>query len=194
MKRKGKIVRETLETKISVELNLDGTGKGQINTQIPFLDHMLMQMTKHGFLDLSLDAKGDIDIDYHHTIEDVGITLGMLFDDLLGERTGIKRYGNATVPMDEALTTVNLDICGRSHLAYNLKLDSPIKDLDTDLFEDFFLGLVSHAKIVLHINQAYGRNGHHIIESVFKGFGKALHDATLIDKNISGPLSTKGTI
>ena len=194
--RKAKIERKTKETDIQAEINLDGKGDYSINTSIPFFDHMISLMCKHGLFDLRLKAKGDIDIDYHHTVEDVGIVLGNAFKKALGDMTGISRYGNSSVPMDESIAMVSLDISNRAYLVYKVSFPkkAKLKDFDPDLIEDFFQAFVSNAGITLHINVPYGRNTHHIIEAVFKATGRALRQAVTIDPKIKGLLTTKGML
>ncbi len=194
--RKVKVERRTKETDIAVEINLDGSGKYSINTSIPFLDHMLSLMCRHGLFDAKLKAKGDIEIDYHHTVEDVGIVLGKAIKQALGDMKGISRYGQASVPMDEALASVNLDISGRPYLVYKVEFPkkSKLKDFDPDLIEDFLQAFVSNSSITLHINVLYGRNTHHIIEAIFKGLGRALRQAVTIDPRIKGLPTTKGKL
>jgi imidazoleglycerol-phosphate dehydratase len=194
--RKAKVERKTKETDIAVEINLDGSGKYSINTSIPFLDHMLSLMCRHGLFDAKLKAKGDIDIDYHHTVEDVGIVLGKAIKQALGDMKGISRYGQASVPMDEALASVSLDISGRPYLVYKVEFPkkSKLKDFDPDLIEDFLQAFVSNSSITLHINVLYGRNTHHIIEAIFKGLGRALRQAVTIDPKIKGLPTTKGKL
>jgi len=193
--RYAKIERTTSETFVRAELGLDGTGMGNINTTIPFVDHMLNLLAKHGLFDLIVEAKGDTEIDHHHTVEDIGIVLGMALKEALGEKTKIRRFGWATVPLDETLAEVVVDLSGRPFLVYNVGLPHrQVKDFDLGLFEDFFQSLVSQAALNLHINLKYGRNPHHIIEAVFKAFAKALDQATLIDDRVTGVLSTKGSL
>ncbi|MDI6727936.1 MAG: imidazoleglycerol-phosphate dehydratase HisB [Thermodesulfovibrionales bacterium] len=194
--RKAKVERRTKETDISVEINLDGSGKYSINTSIPFLDHMLSLMCRHGLFDAKLKAKGDIEIDYHHTVEDVGIVLGKAIKQALGDMKGISRYGQASVPMDEALASVSLDISGRPYLVYKVEFPkkSKLKDFDPDLIEDFLQAFVSNSGITLHVNILYGRNTHHIIEAIFKGLGRALRQAVTIDPRIKGLPTTKGKL
>lgn len=195
MARIGTTQRKTKETEISLSINIDGKGKTDISTSIAFLDHMLELMSVHGFFDFTLKAAGDISIDYHHTVEDIGICLGEAVRKALGERRGIKRYGQALMPMDESLACVALDISDRPHLVYNVSV-KPYKvgNFDTELIREFFQGFVSHSGITLHINVPYGQNAHHIFESIFKALGKALDEATSLDKRIQGFLSTKGTL
>ena len=194
--RKASVQRKTKETDISVEINLDGTGDHEINTSIPFLDHMLSLMAMHGMLDMKIKAKGDIEVDDHHTVEDVGIVIGTAVKKALSDMEGITRYGNISVPMDESLASVSLDISGRPFLVYNVVFPkkSRIKGFDPDLIEDFFHAFVTNSGITLHINIHYGRNTHHIIEAIFKGFGRALRQAVTIDKRQKGLPSTKGKI
>jgi imidazoleglycerol-phosphate dehydratase len=194
--RKAKVERKTKETDIAAEINLDGSGKYSINTSIPFLDHMLSLMCRHGLFDAKLKAKGDIEIDYHHTVEDVGIVLGKTIKQALGDMKGISRYGQASVPMDETLASVSLDISGRPYLVYKVEFPkkSKLKDFDPDLIEDFLQAFVSNSGITLHINVLYGRNTHHIIEAIFKGLGRALRQAVTIDPRIKGLPTTKGKL
>ncbi|MDO9289638.1 MAG: imidazoleglycerol-phosphate dehydratase HisB [Thermodesulfovibrionales bacterium] len=196
MSRKALIKRKTKETDISLDLNLDGSGKYSINTSVPFFDHMLSLMCRHGLFDVKLKAKGDIDIDDHHTVEDIGIVLGKAVKQALGDMKGISRYGQASVPMDEALVLVSLDISGRPYLVYRVEFPKKgkIKDFDPDLIEDFFQAFVSNSNITLHVNVLYGRNIHHMIEAVFKGLGRALKGAVSVDKKIKGVLTTKGML
>jgi imidazoleglycerol-phosphate dehydratase len=191
--RTARVDRKTKETDIKIELNLDGEGKYSINTAIPFLDHMLSLTSKHGLFDLKIKAKGDIDIDDHHTVEDVGITLGKAVRQALGDMKGITRYGQAAVPMDEALAEVCLDISGRPYLIYKVEFPkrSKIKDFDPDLIEDFLQAFVSNSSITLHVQSHYGRNTHHIIEAIFKALGRALRQAVTIDPRVKGVPSTK---
>jgi imidazoleglycerol-phosphate dehydratase len=194
--RKSTVQRKTRETAISMELNLDGSGKYSIKSPIPFLDHMLTLMCKHGLFDMSLRATGDVEVDYHHTVEDIGIVLGKALKQSLGTMESIARYGHASVPMDEALASLSLDISGRAYLVYKVTLPKKarIKDFETDLVEDFLQAFVSHGGITLHVNVPYGRNVHHIIEAVFKGLGRALREAVSIDPRVKGLPSTKGKL
>jgi imidazoleglycerol-phosphate dehydratase len=194
--RKSKLERKTKETEIRAELGLDGTGTYKIDTSIPFLDHMLSLMSRHGLFDLRITAKGDIEIDDHHTVEDAGIVLGKAFRKALGDMKGIRRYGQATVPMDECLASVSLDISGRPYLVYRVEFPkrSKLKGFDPDLIEDFLQAFVSHAAVTLHVGVAYGRNTHHIIEAVFKALGRALRQAAEIDPRVKGVPSTKGKL
>ncbi len=193
--RTAKVERKTKETDISVQLNLDGKGQYDINTTIPFLDHMLTLFSFHGAMDLKIRAKGDIEIDYHHLMEDLGITLGEALKKAVGDKKGIKRYGRSSIPMDESLATVVLDLSGRPYLVYNVKpTKGKLKDLDISLFEDFFRALSTHSMMTLHVNLEYGRDLHHIIEAIFKAFGKALKEAVTIDKSSKALPSTKGKL
>jgi len=194
--RKASIKRKTKETDISVELNLDGTGKYRVATSIPFLDHMLSLTARHGLMDLLLKAKGDIEIDYHHTVEDIGIVLGQAIKKALGDMKGIRRYGCASVPMDEALADVSLDISGRPYLVYKVSMPkkAKIKNFDPDLVEDFLQAFASNAGLTLHVNVPYGRNTHHMIEALFKALGRALKEAVSLEPRAKGVPSTKGRI
>ncbi|WP_353570436.1 imidazoleglycerol-phosphate dehydratase HisB [Candidatus Albibeggiatoa sp. nov. BB20] len=190
------IKRDTLETQISVSLNLDGTGKAQFQTGVPFLDHMMDQIARHGLMDLDIQANGDLQIDAHHTVEDIGITLGQAFNKALGDKKGIYRYGHAYVPLDEALSRVVLDCSGRPGLEYHLEFPTErIGDFDVELFREFFQGFVNHALVTLHIDNLRGRNSHHIIETVFKAFGRALRMAVEPDSRMQNMMpSTKGRL
>lgn len=194
--RKAKSERKTKETDIKIGINLDGTGKYSIDTSIPFLDHMISLMCKHGLIDMKLKARGDIDIDLHHTVEDIGIVFGKTLKQALGEMKGISRYGQASLPMDEAIASVSLDISGRPYLVY--KVDYPkrsrLKNFEPDLVEDFFQAFVSNAGITLHVGAPYGRNTHHIIEAIFKALGRALRQAVAVDPRVKGIPSTKGRL
>ncbi len=196
MARKATIERKTKETDIKIALNLDGTGVYSIKCGVPFMDHMFAHIAKHGFFDLTVKAKGDTHIDDHHTVEDLGIAFGQALKKALGESRGIRRYGEATVPMDETLAEVVMDLSGRPYLIYNLDLPKKykLKDFDPGLAEDFFRSVVNHAGMNLHINLLYGRDVHHMLEGIFKAFGRALDQATSIDQRIKGVLSTKGRI
>jgi imidazoleglycerol-phosphate dehydratase len=197
MARKTKVKRKTQETDITLELNLDGKGNYGISTSIPFLDHMLSLFARHGLFDLKIKAKGDVDVDYHHTVEDVGICLGEALKKALGDKKGIRRYGSVDVPMDEALSSVSLDISDRPYLVYkvNFPKRARIKNFDPDLVEDFLQALVNKSGITLHINIPYGRNIHHMIEAIFKALGRALGDAVRLDPRIKGVImSTKGKL
>lgn len=193
--RRAKVSRTTKETDIKVELNLDGSGKHRISSSIPFLDHMLSLFSAHGLFDLSVQARGDKEVDYHHTVEDIGICLGGALKQALGEKEGIRRYGSAFVPMDESLASVHLDLSGRPYLVYHLPLRRrKIGDFDTELVREFFQALVSNAAITLHAQVAYGSNGHHIVESLFKALGRALRQAVSKDERMRGVPSTKGSL
>jgi len=193
--RIGEIARKTGETDIRLSMNLDGSGKSDVSTGVGFLDHMLDLFTKHGFFDLSIAGSGDTHVDFHHTVEDVGICLGLAIDQALGDKAGIRRFGGETVPMYEAIATVNLDLCGRPYIAWNTPLDGgKIGDFDAELAEEFFHGFVNNAGATLHVNVPYGTNRHHIVEAVYKAFGRALNQATRIDERVVGVLSTKGSL
>ncbi len=194
--RKTSVERKTKETNIRIEINLDGTGRYAIDTSVPFLDHMLSLMSKHGLFDLKIKAKGDIEIDNHHTVEDTGIVLGKAFKQALGDMKGIRRYGQASVPMDESLAAVTLDISGRPYLVYKVEFPkrSKLKDFDPDLVEDFLQAFIGHSGTTLHVSVSYGRNTHHIIEAVFKALGRALRQAVEIDPRVKGVPSTKGKL
>lgn len=194
--RKSKVQRKTKETAISMELNLDGRGRYSLKSPIPFLDHMLSLLCKHGLFDMTLRATGDVEVDYHHTVEDIGIVLGKALKQSLGTMEGIERYGHALLPMDEALATLSLDISGRPYLVYKVTLPKKarIKDFEVDLVEDFLQAFTSQSGITLHVNVPYGRNIHHIIEAVFKGLGRALREAVSIDPRVKGLPTTKGKL
>ena len=195
MPRKAKISRNTKETQISVELNVDGSGKYKVDTPIPFLNHMLEAFAKHGLFDLTVKAKGDVHVDLHHTVEDVGIALGEAFTKALGNKKGIRRYGHFTLPMDEVLTTVAVDFAGRPCMIYNPKLKAGrIGTFDVELVPEFFQGFTNAALVNLHINVWYGRNRHHIVESMFKAFAKTVDMATQKDTRVRGIPSTKGAL
>ncbi|MCP9451437.1 MAG: imidazoleglycerol-phosphate dehydratase HisB [Nitrospira sp.] len=194
--RRASIHRATKETDIRVEWALDGTGQGVIDTGIRFFDHMLELVARHGFFDMTVHAKGDLDIDEHHTVEDVGIVMGQALHQALGTKAGIKRFGFASVPLDETLAQVTVDLSGRPFLVYNVALpDRRIKSFDLGLFEDFFQAFVAHGGLNLHVNLLYGRNSHHIMEAIFKALAKALDQATAPEERLAGTvLSTKGTL
>lgn len=196
LERKATIRRDTLETQIEVTINLDGTGISVYETGIPFLDHMLDQIARHGALDIEIHAKGDLDIDAHHTVEDIGITLGQAVARALGDRKGIRRYGHAYVPLDEAMSRVVIDFSGRPGLEYHVDfVRSHIGHFDVDLFHEFFQGFVNHASATIHIDNIRGRNAHHIAETVFKAFGRALRMALERDERMSNIVpSTKGSL
>jgi len=194
--RSTKVNRNTLETKISVELNLDGSGKSKFDTGLPFLDHMLDQIARHGLIDIDIHAKGDLHIDAHHTVEDIGITLGQAFTQAVGDKKGLRRYGHAYVPLDEALSRVVLDISGRPGLVFNCEfVRSNVGEFDVDLINEFFQGFVNHALVTLHIDNLAGNNAHHQAETIFKAFGRALRVALEFDPRMVGVMpSTKGTL
>lgn len=194
--RKSRIQRNTLETRIAVSVNLDGTGKSELATGIGFLDHMLDQVARHGRLDLAVEATGDLHIDAHHTVEDVGITLGQALGDALGDKAGIARYGHAYVPLDEALSRVVLDLSGRPGLEFHVAFARPrVGDFDVDLVHEFFQGFVNHAGVTLHIDNLRGDNAHHQAETIFKGFGRALRMAVALDDSQGAQIpSTKGSL
>lgn len=194
--RTSSISRETKETKINIKINLDGKGKSEINTGIGFFDHMLTLLSKHSGLDMKVYCEGDIEVDFHHTVEDIGIVLGKAISEGLGDKMGIRRYGNARVPMDEALCSVDLDISGRPYLVFNAKMKSQkTGEFDTCLVEEFFRALAHNASITVHINCEYGNNDHHIIEGIFKGFALALRESTSKDPRFEGEIpSTKGLL
>ena len=194
--RTATIERDTLETQITVSVNLDGTGKARFDTDVPFLDHMLEQVARHGMIDLEVTAKGDLHIDAHHTVEDIGITLGQAFAKAIGNKKGIRRYGHAYVPLDEALSRVVIDFCGRPSLIDTVDYKrSHIGAFDTDLFHEFFQGFVNHAQVSLHLDNLRGRNAHHIAETIFKAFGRTLRMAVEHDARMQGILpSTKGAL
>ena len=196
MKRKGKISRKTKETNISVEVNLDGKGKYQIKTKIGFLDHMLEQLAKHSLIDMKINAKGDTHIDLHHTTEDTGIAIGEAIKKAAGNRKGIKRYATTNIPMDETLTRVSLDISNRPYLIWNVDLKvEKLGEMDTELFKEWFQAFAQSAGITLHVENIYGENSHHKIESCFKALARSLKEALEIDKRIKNSIpSTKGTI
>ena len=194
--RTAQVERNTLETQIKIDINLDGTGNASFATGVPFLDHMLDQVARHGLIDLVIVAKGDLDIDAHHTVEDIGITLGQAFSKALGDKKGIVRYGHAYVPLDEALSRVVIDFSGRPGLFYEVEYSrSMIGSFDVDLFREFFQGFVNHANVSLHIDNLKGRNAHHIAETIFKAFGRTLRMAINADPRMAGIMpSTKGSL
>ena len=187
--------RQTLETSIEVALNLDGDGRAELDTGLPFFEHMLNQVARHGRIDLNVQARGDLDVDAHHTVEDVGITLGQAVADAVGEKQGILRYGHAYVPLDEALSRVVVDFSGRPRLVYDVTFSrARIGDFDVDLLREFFQGFVNHAKVTLHIDNLKGVNAHHQAETIFKGFGRALRAALARDARTTDAPSTKGAL
>ena len=194
--RKAKVTRNTSETQISIALDLDGTGRASISTGVPFLDHMLDQIARHGLIDLEIAAKGDLHIDAHHTVEDVGIVLGQALSQALGDRKGITRYGHAYVPLDEALSRVVIDFSGRPGLEYGVQYVRPlVGEFDVDLVHEFFQGFVNHAQVTLHVDNLRGDNAHHQCETIFKAFARALRMAVTPDPRAQGTVpSTKGTL
>lgn len=193
--RRATIDRNTLETRISVTVDIDGTGKGAFKTGLPFLEHMMDQISRHGLIDLTVIAEGDLDIDAHHTVEDIGITLGQAFAEAVGDKKGIRRYGHAYVPLDEALSRVVIDFSGRPGLEFDVSFArSHVGEFDVDLFHEFFQGFVNHARVTLHVDNLKGENAHHQIETVFKAFGRAMRMALELDPRVSDVPSTKGTL
>ncbi len=194
--RTATVERNTAETRISVRINLDGTGKADFHTGVPFLEHMLDQVCRHGMVDLDIRAEGDLHIDDHHTVEDIGITLGQALHQALGDKRGIVRYGHAYVPLDEALSRVVLDFSGRPGLTYAVTFPrARIGTFDVDLFSEFFHGLVNHARMTMHIDSLRGVNAHHVAETIFKAFGRALRVAVSVDPAMTGVVpSTKGSL
>ena len=194
--RSAKVTRNTLETQISVELNLDGSGKSKFDTGLPFLDHMLDQVARHGLVDMNIHAKGDLHIDAHHTVEDIGITLGQAFNQAVGDKKGLRRYGHAYVPLDESLSRVVLDISGRPGLVFNCEfVRASVGEFDVDLINEFFQGFVNHALVTLHVDNLAGNNAHHQAETIFKAFGRALRVALELDPRMAGVMpSTKGSL
>lgn len=194
--RQAEISRNTLETQITVSINIDGTGVSQFNTGLGFLDHMLDQIARHGMMDIAVQAKGDLHIDAHHTVEDIGITLGQVFAKAIGDKKGINRYGHAYVPLDEALSRVVLDLSGRPGLAFSCEFTrATIGEFDVDLVHEFFQGFVNHANVTLHIDNLKGHNSHHQAETIFKAFGRALRMAVTPDSRMAGITpSTKGSL
>ena len=194
--RTAEVERNTLETQITVSINLDGVGKSSFATGVPFLDHMMDQIARHGLIDIDVRAKGDLEIDAHHTVEDIGITLGQAFAKAVGDKKGLQRYGHAYVPLDEALSRVVVDFSGRPGLFYDVKFPrAMIGHFDADLFREFFQGFVNHAGVTLHIDNLKGGNAHHIAETIFKALGRALRMAITADPRIAGIVpSTKGSL
>ncbi len=190
------VERNTLETQITITLNLDGSGKTDFQTGVPFLNHMLDQIARHGMIDMSIHAKGDLDIDAHHTVEDIGITLGQAFTKALGDKKGISRYGHAYVPLDESLSRVVIDFSGRPSLFYDVTFKREwLGNFEVELLREFFQGFVNHANVTLHIDNLKGVNAHHIAETVFKAFGRAVRNAMTLDERMSGIMpSTKGVL
>lgn len=193
--RKSEVTRSTNETRIGVKLNVDGTGKASIATGVPFLDHMLEQVARHGVFDLEVSANGDLKIDAHHTVEDVGITLGQAFAKAIGDKKGVRRYGHAYVPLDEALTRAVVDLSGRPGLEYHIEFTrARIGEFDVDLVHEFFQGFVNHAQVTLHVDNLKGTNAHHQAETAFKAFARALRMAIETDARVTDVPSTKGTL
>ena len=194
--RTARVERNTNETKIAIQLNLDGEGQSTLQTGLPFFDHMLDQIARHGMLDLAIDAHGDLEIDAHHTVEDIGITLGQAFTKALGEKKGICRYGHAYVPLDEALSRVVIDFSGRPGLEFRVQFPrARVGDFDVDLTHEFFQGFANHANVTLHIDTLCGANSHHIAETIFKAFGRAVRMAVGLDERMQGLIpSTKGSL
>ncbi|MEN9782675.1 MAG: imidazoleglycerol-phosphate dehydratase [Pseudomonadota bacterium] len=195
MARQAQVNRDTQETQISVKLNLDGSGRAKLASGIPFLDHMLDQIARHGLVDLEVKAKGDLHIDAHHTVEDIGITLGQAFAKAIGDKKGVRRYGHAYVPLDEALSRVVIDLSGRPGLEMSGKFTrARVGDFDVDLVREFFQGFVNHALVTLHLDNLKGVNAHHQVETLFKAFGRALRMAVELDPRVKGVPSTKGKL
>jgi len=194
--RTSQVTRNTLETQVSVSLNLDGSGVAKLASGVPFLDHMLDQIARHGLIDLDISAKGDLHIDAHHTVEDIGITLGQAFAKAVGDKKGIRRYGHAYVPLDEALSRVVIDLSGRPGLVFAVDFSrGTIGEFDVDLVSEFFQGFVNHAGVTLHIDKLRGKNSHHQVETIFKAFGRALRMAVEVDSRLGGAMpSTKGSL
>ncbi len=195
-KRSTTVERKTLETQIAVSIDLDGSGRGRFDTGLPFLEHMLDQIARHGLFDLDIQAKGDLHIDGHHTVEDIGITLGQAFTRAVGDKKGIRRYGHAYVPLDEALSRAVVDLSGRPGLVYAVEFPrTSIGKFDTELFREFFQGFVNHAKVTLHLDGLRGKNAHHMAETIYKAFGRALRMAVEHDPRCADTIpSTKGTL
>ena len=195
MSRTAIVDRNTAETKFHLKLVLDGSGQSDISTAVPFMDHMLTHVTRHGFFDLTVQGTGDTHIDDHHTVEDLGICLGKAFRMALADKSGIRRYGQGSMPMHEALVSVNIDFSGRPFLVYNVDIPkTKVGNFDTELVEEFCVAFSNHAGANLHVNLHYGSNLHHIIEAIFKALGRALDDATQLDPRVRGVLSTKGSL
>jgi imidazoleglycerol-phosphate dehydratase len=195
MSRQAQVTRNTKETQISVTLDLDGAGQGKFDTGVPFLDHMLDQVARHGVFDIDIQARGDLHIDAHHTVEDIGITLGQAFAKAVGDKQGVRRYGHAYVPLDEALSRVVVDLSGRPGLVCNIEfVRARIGEFDVDLVHEFFQGFINHALVTLHVDNLRGDNAHHQAETVFKAFGRALRMAVEFDPRVQGVPSTKGSL
>jgi imidazoleglycerol-phosphate dehydratase len=195
MAREATVSRKTRETEITVELRLDGTGEAQIETGMPFFDHLLDSFTRHGLFDLRVRAKGDLQVDQHHTVEDVGIVLGQALRRAIGDGAGLRRFGSARIPMADARILVDLDLSNRPYLVYRVELTRDwVADFDAALVEDFLYAFSTNGGVDLHVERSYGHNVHHIVEGIFKGLGRALDEATTIDPRIRGALSTKGSL
>ncbi|MGB7947886.1 MAG: imidazoleglycerol-phosphate dehydratase HisB [Candidatus Binatia bacterium] len=195
MGRNAKIERKTKETDIRIDLNIDGSGTAEIETGMPFFNHMLESFTRHGFFDVRVQAKGDLEVDYHHTVEDVGLALGQAFKEGLGDKRGIRRFGEASCPLDETLAKVVVDLSGRPYLSYNVKIrPGRVGTFDTDLPHEFYAAFANQLGMNLHIDVVRGENPHHIIEACFKAFARAMDVATQLDDRIQGVLSTKGSL
>jgi len=193
--RTAEVTRDTKETRIRARIKLDGSGAGKLDTGVPFLDHMLDQVARHGLFDLEISAKGDLHIDAHHTVEDIGITLGQALAQALGDKQGIRRYGHAYVPLDEALSRVVVDLSGRPGLDFKIDfVRARIGEFDVDLVHEFFQGFVNHAQVTLHVDNLKGDNAHHQAETAFKAFGRALRMAVELDPRVKGVPSTKGAL
>ncbi|HIE64920.1 MAG: imidazoleglycerol-phosphate dehydratase HisB [Nitrospira sp.] len=193
--RKARVARRTKETDISIQVNLDGAGLYQVKTPFPFMDHMLSAFSKHGFFDLNVKAEGDTEIDDHHTMEDIGIVMGEVLSKAVGKKEGIRRFGHAVIPLDEALAQVTVDLSGRPYLVYEVRMPRKrIKAFDVEMIEHFFRSLVDQSRMNLHIRLISGKDPHHILEAIFKGFGRALDQATQIDPRVRGVASTKGKL
>lgn len=193
--RRATVERKTAETAIAVTLDLDGTGATRVSTAMPFLDHMLTVMGKHGLMDLTVRASGDLEVDSHHTVEDLGIVIGQALKRALGEKTGIRRFGSAAVPMDETLARATVDLSGRPYLVYRIPVTTrKIQSFDTELVEHFFEALSVHAGLTVHLEVPYGKNAHHMLEATFKAFGRALEQATRVDPRVAGVPSSKGRL
>jgi imidazoleglycerol-phosphate dehydratase len=194
--RQAQLERKTQETEVNLQLNIDGTGASKVETTIPFFNHMLTAWAKHGLMDLTVNASGDIEVDLHHTVEDVGIVLGRAFREAVGDKRGVVRYGTAAIPMDEALVVASVDLSGRPFLVFNVPLGrARLANFDLDLLKDFFRAFAFNAELTLHVNMQYGENLHHVSEAVFKAVGRALAEATRLNPRIAGILpSTKGTL
>jgi imidazoleglycerol-phosphate dehydratase len=194
MGREAKVARETKETTITVQITIDGEGRSSVSTGIPFFDHMLHLFARHGFFDLEVLAKGDIEVDYHHTVEDVGIVMGRAFKEALQSFEGLKRYGHAVIPMDESLAMAAIDLCGRQAFVWKGDVQGRVGPFDVEVVKEFFKAFVGEVRCSLHVNLLYGENLHHKVEAIFKAFGRALNVAATEDERVKGALSTKGTL